>query len=139
MLSFPINQTWIYMHSTVQIYIQDQWSATADKIFKNYYHYKLYGPACIFAVRILAGNIVYNCLTLDFFFSLMDIRFFSWWKLLVNPSYIQFLNPFLFSQEMQHGPASWCINAFANEFPEHANDILFWIISKMVTSKQAHF
>ena len=30
------------------------------------------------------------------------------------------------------------MNPFANEFPEHANDILFWIISKMVTSKQAH-
>lgn len=27
---------------------------------------------------------------------------------------------------------------FANEFPEHANDILFWIISKVVASKQAH-
>lgn len=30
------------------------------------------------------------------------------------------------------------MNPFANEFPEHANDILFWIISKMVVSKQAH-
>ena len=30
------------------------------------------------------------------------------------------------------------MNPFANEFPEHANDILFWIISKMVASKQAH-
>ena len=30
------------------------------------------------------------------------------------------------------------MNPFANEFLEHANDILFWIISKMVASKQAH-
>ena len=30
------------------------------------------------------------------------------------------------------------MNPFANEFPEHANDILCWIISKMVVSKQAH-
>ena len=30
------------------------------------------------------------------------------------------------------------MNPFANEFPEHVNDILFWIISKMVVSKQVH-